>query len=124
MSHGLLTNCTQCHAESRGAPPVVVATASGAAGRTDMDVLPEPLAVNAFHGLEEPGAGTRAWPGAPPTIPHATWMRESCSACHGTLAEAGLRVSHPWRTNCTQCHAPSARLDQMPVPLSPPTALR
>lgn len=107
MSHRPYANCTQCHVEASGVPPVAAGAGVGL------------LTASQFNGLVEPGPGSRAWPGAPPTIPHATWMRESCASCHGALASDGLRASHPWRASCTQCHAPSARFDQMPVPLSP-----
>ncbi len=101
MSHQRYTNCTQCHVEStnRALPPWV--------GPRVGD--------NRFQGLTAPGPGERAWPGAPPTIPHTTWMRENCNSCHGTLGREGLRTSHPWRANCVQCHAPSADLDQRHV---------
>lgn len=99
ISHQTLTNCTQCHVES-----------------TNLDLPPnDRLRVGAsrFEGMSSPGPGERAWPGAPPIIPHTTWMRENCASCHGLVAQQGLRTSHPWRFNCTQCHAPSAQLDQV-----------
>jgi len=98
MSHESYANCTQCHVESsnRSLPPTTGPRA----------------AASLFQGLESPGPGERAWPGAPPVMPHTTWMRENCNSCHGTLAGQGLRTSHPWRINCVQCHAPSAELDQ------------
>jgi cytochrome c-type protein NapB len=96
VSHAHLTNCTQCHAEeSPGGLPFRA----------------EPPA-NAFVGVYRAGPGERAGPGAPPTIPHHTWMRENCTSCHGLVARPGTRTTHPWLTNCTQCHAPSAALDQ------------
>lgn len=108
MSHGFLANCTQCHAP----PP------------------PQPFenqetsVENSFVGLQAPTQGTRAYSDAPPTIPHSRWMRENCLACHGLQGWDGLESTHPWRTNCTQCHAPSAELDQAitasPVPMLPP----
>ncbi|HRC56557.1 MAG TPA: hypothetical protein PKU97_11575, partial [Kofleriaceae bacterium] len=73
------------------------------------------VADSAFVGLPAPGRGERAWPGAPPTIPHTTWMRERCDSCHGVWGASGLRSTHPWRQSCTQCHAPAAALDQRPV---------
>lgn len=110
MSHQTYTNCTQCHVESvnRSLPPTT--------GPRAADTL--------FRGLGAPGPGERAWPGAPPTIPHTTWMRENCTSCHGTLADKGLMTSHPWRGNCVQCHAPSAELDQWQPPAAdrPPLA--
>jgi cytochrome c-type protein NapB len=60
-------------------------------------------------------SGVRAYTGAPPEIPHSTWMRETCLACHGGTGAEGLRTRHPQRQSCTQCHAPSAGLNQGPV---------
>ena len=90
MSHPLMTNCTQCHVEQTPVP-------------TD----------TTFIGLFRSGPGERASPGAPPTIPHHTWMRQECTSCHGLVTRPGTRTTHPWLTNCTQCHAPSAALDQV-----------
>ncbi len=108
MSHGFLSNCTQCHAPIAPAP------------FQHLDATVE----SGFVGLPAPQQGHRAYPGAPPTIPHSRWMRERCNACHGgSQGWAGMESTHPWRTNCTQCHAPSATLDQMPdteaVPMLP-----
>lgn len=89
MSHPLMTNCTQCHVEQSPVP-----------------------AETSFVGVYRAGPGGRASPGAPPTIPHHTWMRENCASCHGLVTRPGTRTTHPWLTNCTQCHAPSAALDQ------------
>jgi cytochrome c-type protein NapB len=89
VSHAHLTNCTQCHVEQAPVP-----------------------VENGFVGVFRAGPGERASPGAPPTIPHHTWMRENCASCHGLATRPGTRTTHPWLTNCTQCHAPSAALDQ------------
>jgi len=95
MSHPYYANCTQCHAPSTN-PTLTASSATP----------------NSFVARREGGKGARPWPGAPPTIPHTTWMRQSCTACHGTLGDFGLRSTHPWRQNCVQCHASSATLDQ------------
>lgn len=95
MSHQTFTNCTQCHAQ---------------AGTPGMG--PEFPVSNSFVGLESPSAGERAWPGAPPTMPHQMRMREDCTSCHGVLGRPGIRTTHPWRMNCVQCHASSAAFDQ------------
>lgn len=95
MSHALLSNCTQCHVSQISEQPA-----------KEQD---ESLAV--FLGIRRAGPGERASPGAPPTIPHHTWMRENCSSCHGTLTRSGTRTTHPWLTNCTQCHAASVDRD-------------
>jgi cytochrome c-type protein NapB len=61
-----------------------------------------------FVGLEQDlRAGGRATPGAPPTIPHRTLMRENCVACHtGPGAREEIRTTHPERWRCRQCHVP------------------
>jgi nitrate reductase (cytochrome), electron transfer subunit len=95
ISHPPLTNCTQCHVEST----------QRLLGERDMPV-------NTFIGSSEPLVGQRAYQHAPPTMPHRSSMREDCSSCHGPLGRPGLRTTHPERTNCVQCHASSAVLDQ------------
>lgn len=110
MSHQFLANCTQCHASPPPSP------------FRDVDSRVD----TSFVGLPAPKSGERAFPGAPPTIPHSQWMREKCTACHGgPNGWAGMESTHPWRSNCTQCHAPSAKLDQAitvdgAVPMLPP----
>jgi cytochrome c-type protein NapB len=107
ISHQRFTNCTQCHAQ--------------AAKQTAPGDVPDLAIGNAFVAAASHGKGKRAYPGAPPQIPHPTHMRESCIACHGSLGQQGLQSSHPWRVNCTQCHVPSAELDQARFdPDSPP----
>ncbi len=102
MCHEPLSNCTQCHVE--GTP------GGGALGET----LPNHLGANEFVALAPAARGERAWPGAPPAIPHTTWMRTDCMSCHGPAGSNAIRTTHPWRQSCTQCHAPSAELDQRP----------
>lgn len=108
ISHAHHAACTQCHVpagERAGVPP--------------MD-LPPP-AGNAFVGWLHAGRGTRAWEGAPPTIPHATWMRDDCLSCHGERGLFGLRTPHPERVACEQCHVPDAGMDQRRfLPVVPP----
>lgn len=103
MSHEYMTNCTQCHIPETGSIP---------AADTRYDELPLD---NEFAGLERWGEGQRAHPGAPPVNPHPEHMREDCMSCHGEMARPGLRTTHPWKTECTQCHAPSSTLDQHPA---------
>lgn len=106
IPHPLYVNCTQCHAES-----------------SSVDLAYEPLAENHFAGLSSFGAGSRASQGAPPVIPHSTWMRENCLSCHQREGASPIRTTHPWRTNCTQCHAPSAEMDQLFTDLTAETGL-
>lgn len=96
MPHARRDSCVQCHVVARDPRPV-------------RDAPPAPE--NTFAGAL-PVRGDRAWPGAPPMIPHATTVRIRCDSCHGPYGALGLRPAHPWRSSCTQCHAPSAALDQ------------
>lgn len=107
MPHAPYASCTQCHAPG-AASELAATTPGGAPARWSPAPEPAPLGQrNAFRGLE--GAPReRVWPGAPPVIPHATWMRDDCLSCHGPLGHAPLRTSHPERASCTQCHAPRA----------------
>lgn len=44
---------------------------------------------------------------SPPVIPHQIQLRENCLACHaGPSAPKEIRVTHPERVNCRQCHVP------------------
>jgi cytochrome c-type protein NapB len=97
MSHERHDNCLQCH--------VVMNDPRPGAPR----VLPPE---NGFVGAPSASRGERAYAGAPPTIPHPTLMRTECGSCHGVAGISGMRSTHPWRQSCTQCHAPSATLDQ------------
>ena len=101
MSHERHDNCLQCHVVLRDPRPGAPAVAP-----------PE----NTFVGAPSPSRGERAYSGAPPTIPHSTLMREQCVSCHGVAGLSGMRSTHPYRQSCTQCHAPSAVLDQRTLP--------
>lgn len=70
----------------------------------------ETFVENAFEGRpQDLRSGTRAYPGAPPVMPHPLFMRENCAACHsGPAAREEIRTSHPERPNCLQCHAVEA----------------
>ena len=103
MSHHELPNCTQCHVPTE--LPVAWGSAGNGARADD----------NSFTPLERWGRGSRAAPGAPPTIPHGTQLRERCDSCHGVLAE-GLRTSHACQASCQQCPGRSAALDHHPPP--------
>jgi cytochrome c-type protein NapB len=102
IPHPRYDSCTQCHVVSDA--PFTKTVASDAAS-----------AVNEFSPAPTISPGPRAYAGAPPQMPHTTWMRETCLACHGDAGRAGLRTRHPERQSCTQCHTPSAPLEQAPV---------
>lgn len=109
MSHGELGSCIQCHVPSQGPGPI-----------PREGELPA-FADTTFVGLGSAGRGARAWPGAPPTIPHTLWMRQECGSCHGVGGLEGLRTSHPERVLCLQCHVPDGSADRPPW-LSPDLA--
>ena len=60
-----------------------------------------------WQRLDPPALKQVAMPGAPPVIPHELDMRSNCLSCHaGAAAPKEIRVSHPERVNCRQCHLP------------------
>jgi cytochrome c-type protein NapB len=102
MSHQFLENCTQCHIE-----------------QNPQHMEAREFRGTSFVGLPAPREGPRAYPGAPPQVPHTTWMRVDCLSCHGPQGAFGIRTTHPWRDNCLQCHAPSSELDQVKLNPAP-----
>lgn len=83
--HPELPSCRQCHV-----PATVQSVFRG--------TLWEPVS--------PPALKRAVLPGSPPQIPHGLHMRENCLACHGgSAAVKEIRVSHPERVNCRQCHA-------------------
>ncbi len=101
MSHAHFASCTQCHVPSGGTGLPAIGT-----------VLLASIAGNDFVSAPPPLKGSRAWPQAPPTIPHSTLMRSDCLSCHGPRGLFGLRTPHPDRQSCVQCHVSDAELDQ------------
>lgn len=62
---------------------------------------------NDWMSVAPPRLGRSYLPGSPPPIPHDLQYRGECIACHvgpGTIA--AIRVEHPMRGNCRQCHVP------------------
>jgi cytochrome c-type protein NapB len=98
-SHHPMSSCNQCHVPNESPVPG--------------GLLPNALPVAHVEGLP-PRRGERAWGGAPPVIPHPTFLRERCMSCHGPTGNDPIRTTHPWRQSCTQCHAPDAERDQHP----------
>jgi cytochrome c-type protein NapB len=99
ISHPWITNCTSCHVPADGLRQFT------APGESRL------IVENAFVGKSSAGHGPRAYGTAPPTMPHAVWMRQNCMACPGPAREHAIRTSHPERQNCLQCHAPNAAFD-------------
>lgn len=86
--HPELVNCMQCHVEQQK-------KTFFKAGN--------------FAKINAPEVGhNNALVGTPPIIPHQIQLRENCLACHaGPSAPVKIRVTHPERTNCRQCHVPN-----------------
>ena len=67
----------------------------------------------AFSKPQPPKVGegvNNALIGSPPMIPHQLQMRNNCISCHaGPSAPIEIRVSHPERVNCRQCHVPKEK---------------
>jgi len=101
ISHTRYQSCTQCHVSAAGL---------GVPLRENSLLIP--LAENDFVPVPAPSKGARAWPTAPPSIPHSTLMRNDCLSCHGPGGLFGLRTPHPDRQSCLQCHPADAQLDQ------------
>lgn len=99
MSHPYMANCTQCHAPYDG---LAMLQHSGTVGL---------VVENKFIGATHSGSGSRAYRGAPPTIPHRVSMRQNCMSCHGPGMPHAVVTSHPQRSNCQQCHAQDSSYD-------------
>ncbi len=108
ISHAPYVSCVQCHA-----PAIAGLEVSGAGDEPSGVTVAAKTSENAFEPAPMGGQGTRAWPGAPPTVPHRLQMRENCASCHGVSGMAGLRSTHPDRQSCQQCHAAQAASDQI-----------
>jgi cytochrome c-type protein NapB len=92
VPHAEFSQCLQCHVP--GYNPSVA-----------------PFRENTFVGLALPGKGSRAHNYSPPTVPHKTFMRDNCLACHGPTGDFAILSPHPIRSQCQQCHAPEAAAD-------------
>lgn len=90
--HQEMVNCRQCHVTKK-----TNETFKGFA-------FSKPQAPNVGKGINN------ALLGSPPMIPHQLQMRENCISCHaGPSAPKEIRVSHPERVNCRQCHLPKEK---------------
>lgn len=112
--------CTKCHAATgQPVPGYGLAPANPHLGTRDAAATANCRQCHVFAETKETFAessfigravslatrGERAFPGAPPTIPHEVTLRANCRACHSDPAgRPELRCSHPERENCRQCH--------------------
>lgn len=85
VPHPELVNCKQCHVEQQ------------------KKTLFKP---GDYFKLKAPSVGNNnELITSPPIIPHQIQMHENCLSCHaGPSAPKEIRVSHPERVNCRQCH--------------------
>ena len=84
--HPEYTNCKQCHVPQKTA---------------------EVFKKSNWEKLTPPKIHQVAFEGAPPRIPHDLDLKNNCLSCHaGPGAPIEIRVSHPERVNCRQCHVP------------------
>ena len=65
-----------------------------------------------FEKMKVPTPGAnKALSSSPPVIPHQIQLRENCLSCHaGPSAPKEIRVTHPERVNCMQCHVPNNKV--------------
>lgn len=90
--HPEMINCRQCHVPQQ---------TKGVFKGTNFKKIPAPKA-----------GKNNALDGSPPVIPHQIQMRENCLACHaGPAAPKEIRVTHPERVNCRQCHVPNNKIE-------------
>jgi len=84
VPHPEKVNCRQCHVPQK-TESLFKGTNSGSFSR--------------------PSINNEAFEGGPPIIPHQIQLHEYCFACHaGPSAPKEIRVLHPERSNCRQCH--------------------
>ncbi len=104
-------DCLNCHREgmdlgSDGLAPRTPHAERGQCRQCHVEQLAPAgdFARTTFVAWRQPTRGTRAFPGAPPTLPHPVNGRETCLGCHGALGGSPLRTPHPDRATCLQCH--------------------
>lgn len=112
ISEGGFENCLQCHL--KGSYSVDMKAYAPIAPHPEYSNcrqchVPQKTK-NLFKGtnwkkVSELKTGRRHLPGSPPVIPHSLQLRENCLSCHfGDGAVQEIKVTHPERTNCRQCH--------------------
>jgi nitrate reductase (cytochrome), electron transfer subunit len=91
--HPEMVNCRQCHLPQQNKSSFVI---------------------NNFRKGSIPTVGNNsALLGSPPAIPHQLQFRENCLSCHaGPSAPKEIRVTHPERINCRQCHLPNNKMTE------------
>ena len=84
VPHPEMINCRQCHLPA---------------------ATPDLYVPSDWQTAAAPALNRNALISSPHPIPHDLQMRENCLACHGGPAVPDeIRVPHPERVNCQQCH--------------------
>jgi cytochrome c-type protein NapB len=109
-------SCLQCHVprdELVGVPlPEPGAAMVCDQCHLDPDRQPETFVASDWVSTTWPTTDIQAMEGSPHVIPHSVESRNNCLACHaGPAAIASIRVDHPERTNCRQCHVSAVQDD-------------
>ena len=74
----------------------------------------KPFVEHDWVSVSKPRLGQSMLAGSPPPMPHSLQMRDNCIACHtGEGAVVEIRVEHPARGNCRQCHVPLIQNEQI-----------
>lgn len=105
-------SCLQCHAQGGYVPqlnaysPVVPHPEFVSCLQCHVAVnTTEPFRASDWQSTLKPTVQPPVLLGSPPLIPHGLQMRENCLACHaGPAVAEEIRVSHPERVHCQQCH--------------------
>ncbi|MDO9262238.1 MAG: nitrate reductase cytochrome c-type subunit [Flavobacteriaceae bacterium] len=84
VPHPEMVNCRQCHVA------VKINTVFKESNWESMNNIPQ--------------FSNKALPTSPPVIPHPLEKNDDCLSCHAGLGLMKIRVTHPERTNCKQCH--------------------
>lgn len=121
--------CAECHdLEGMDVPAVGFAPPSPHEKTVGMSAISRCMQCHVFAGKAQPFAdttfvglrqdlrrGARLNAAAPPTMPHGTFLRENCLACHsGPAAREEIRTDHPERERCRQCHVPVTERSTFP----------
>jgi len=94
--HPELISCKQCHVEN---------------------TTKTTFQLSNWFKISPPPLHQKALVSSPPVIPHSLQLRENCLACHaGPAAPREIKVSHPTRVNCRQCHVPAVEKVKTEIP--------
>lgn len=113
-AHGVKLKCLACHARGgwteklKRITPVTPHPEQIYCRQCHVKAATDKLFVdNNWMSIPPPRLGRSYLPGAPPPIPHDLQMRGNCIACHvGPGTVTAIRVKHPSRGICRQCHVP------------------